>query len=99
MEMYSQITGEVPLAALTVSQFIELLNKGKSPEPPPASQPADHTHGVVHGIRGIRQLLGVSHATACRLKATVLRPAVRQNGRIIVTDVAKALELFDEYKK
>ncbi|RGU34490.1 DUF3853 family protein, partial [Alistipes indistinctus] len=45
------------------------------------------------------KLFGVSHATAQRYKDTFLKPAVRQNGRKIVVDVAKALELFDEHAK
>ena len=97
--MYANITGETPIAALTVSQFVELLDKGKSLEALPAPQPTDYTKGVVHGIRGIRQLFGVSHATACRYKSTILKAAIRQNGRVIVTDVAAALKLFDEYNK
>lgn len=96
--MYANITGETPIAALTVSQFVELLGKDRSPEPAPA-QPTDHTHDRVYGLKGIRQLFGVSHATAQRYKDTFLKPAVKQNGRVIVTDVAKALELFDEYNK
>ncbi len=94
--MNSLITGETPIAALTVSQFVELLDKSKSPEPAPA-QPIDYTQGFVYGLPGIRKLFGVSHATAQRYKDTFLKPAVKQNGRKIVVDVAKALELFNEY--
>lgn len=96
--MYANITGDTPIAALTVSQFLELLDRCKAPEPAPA-QPIDYTKGVVHGIRGIRNLFGVSHSTACRYKETFLKPAVKQNGRVIVTDVEKAMRLFDEYNK
>ena len=96
--MYNNITGETPIAALTVSQFVELLDKNKSPEPAPAG-PADYTQGFVHGLKGIRQLFGVSHATAQRYKDTFLKPAVRQNGRKIVVDVAQALELFDKHNR
>lgn len=96
--MYTNITGETPIAALTVSQFQELLNQGKTPEPAPVSR-ADYSQGYVYGLKGIRQLFGVSHATAQRYKDTFLKPAVKQNGRKIVVDKAKALELFDEYNK
>lgn len=68
--MYHNITGETPIAALTVSQFVELLDKGKSPEPIPAPQPKDYTQWYVYGLKGIRQLFGVSHATAQRYKDT-----------------------------
>jgi hypothetical protein len=97
--MYDKITGSTPLAALTVSQFVELLDQGKSLEPATTSRPADYMQGYVYGLKGIRQLFGVSHATAQRYKDTILRPAVRQNGKKIVVDVAKALELFDEHSK
>ncbi len=96
--MYKNFTGETPIAALTVSQFVELLDKDKSPEPAPV-QPIDYTQGYAYGLKGIRQLFGVSHATAQRYKDTFLKPAVRQNGRKIVIDKAKALELFDQYNK
>jgi hypothetical protein len=87
------ITGDTPIAALTVSQFLELLGKG-TPEPEPA--PVDYTKEYVYGIKGIRDLFGVSHVTACRYKETFLKPAVKQNGRVIVIDKAKALELFEQ---
>ena len=52
----------------------------------------------VYGLRGIRQLFGVSHATAQRYKNTFLRDAVSQQGQIIITDVDKAMELFKNHK-
>ena len=51
---------------------------------------------VVHGLRGIEELFGVSHRTAQYLKDNVLCEAVVQRGRKIVTDVDLALKLFDE---
>ena len=96
--MYFKITGDTPIAALTVSQFLELLEKRRSPEPTPATT-VDYTQGYVHGLKGIRELFGVSHTTAQRYKDTFLKPAVKQSGRVIITDVAKALELFAEYSQ
>lgn len=55
-----------------------------------------NAYGFVYGLDGIMNLFGVSKQTALRLKKGVLKPAVRQRGAIIITDVAKALELFDE---
>lgn len=92
------ISEEAPIAALTVSQFQKLLQQGK-PQEPVQTQPVDYTRGYVYGLKGIRQLFGVSHATAQRYKDTFLKPAVKQNGRKIVVDIAKALELFDEYSR
>ena len=96
--MYANITGETPIAALTVSQFVELIGKGKTPEPA-STNPVDYTQGYVYGLKGIRQLFGVSHTTAQRYKDSFLKPAVKQNGRKIVVDKAKAIELFDQYNK
>lgn len=48
----------------------------------------------VYGIRGIRELFGVSHATAQRYKNTFLAPAIMQRGRNIVVDADKARLLF-----
>jgi hypothetical protein len=99
MAIYQNITGDTPIAALTVSQFVELLEKGKSPELAPAPRPEDYTQGFVYGIKGIEDLFKVCHSTAQHYKDTFLQPAVKQNGRVIVVDVAKALELFDKHNK
>lgn len=93
-----KITGETPIAALTVEQFVGLLVQNKLPESA-TTQPIDYTQGYVYGLQGIRQLFKVSHTTAQRYKNTFLKPAIRQNGRKIVVDVAKAHELFGEYER
>jgi hypothetical protein len=49
----------------------------------------------VYGLRGIRKLFNVSHATAQRYKDTIIRDAVLQQGRKIITDANMALELFN----
>lgn len=53
----------------------------------------------VKGLRGIRDLFGVSHATAQKYKNTWLAPAVTQQGRILLTDTEMALKLFAENNK
>jgi hypothetical protein len=77
----------------------EMLSNPGACDPGKDPQPADYTKGYVYGLKGIRRLFNVSHATAQRYKDTFLKPAVRQNGRKIVVDAAKALELFNEYNK
>lgn len=47
-----------------------------------------------YGLKGIQELFNVSHATAQKLKNGVLKDAVSQQGRIIIVDVDKAIELF-----
>lgn len=51
----------------------------------------------VYGLRGIRDLFGVSHTTAQRYKNTFLAPAIAQRGRKIIVDVEKALQLFNQF--
>ena len=86
------INNETPLSFLTVGQFMELLNTGKQPETVTIQDNSKH---LVYGLRGIRQLLNCSHATAQRYKDTILKDAVSQNGRKIIVDVDRALELFN----
>ena len=49
----------------------------------------------VYGLRGIRELFNVSHATAQKYKDGIIKDAVFQSGRKIVVDADKALELFN----
>lgn len=53
----------------------------------------------VYGLRGIRELFGVCHATAQRYKDTFLRPAIIQRGKKIQIDADRAIELFNEHKR
>ena len=86
------ISDATPVAMLTLGQLKEALQPQQvaQPQPVPAPQPV-----YKYGIRGIRELFNVSHATAQRYKNTFLKPAIKQNGQKIIIDVAKALELFD----
>lgn len=52
----------------------------------------------VYGLAGIRKLFNVSHATAQKYKDTIIADAVSQQGRKIIVDVDKALELFKKKK-
>ena len=52
----------------------------------------------VYGLKGIQSLFKISHLTAQRYKDGILKPAVMQQGRKIVVDVEKAMELFKNYK-
>lgn len=91
------ITNDTPLAMLTVGQFLELASVGekKAIKVVDEKQPKRY----VYGLSGIRQLFNVSHVTAQKYKDTILRDAVSQQGRVIVTDVDKAMELFRNAKK
>ncbi len=89
------VTEQTPLSFLTVGQFMELLNTGKQ-NAPVAVQESEKRY--VYGLRGIRQLFNVSHATAQRYKDTIIKDAVLQQGRKIIVDVDKAMELFNNWR-
>ena len=93
---------DTPITFLTVGQLKEVLGIdddqiAKKREKGTESSNAEQKR-YVYGIRGIRELFGVSHVTAQRFKDTFLRDAVSQQGRIIITDVDKAMELFKKHK-
>lgn len=90
------INKETPIAMLTVGQLMELLNSEKKQET--VSKP-ESSKRLVYGLHGIRNLFNVSHATAFRYKETIIKDAVSQQGRKIVVDVDKALELFNAKTK
>lgn len=79
---------------LTVGQFLELLHS-RDEISKPIKEVSDYTDKkYVYGLKGIRETFNVSHATAQKYKNTILKDAIIQNGRKIIVDVEKALELF-----
>lgn len=93
----SEITKDTPIAMLTVGQLQEVLGLSAERKQDPVRE--DKPREYVYGLAGIRKLFSVSHPTAQRYKDTIIAGAVRQNGRTIIVDVDKALELFDQHKK
>jgi len=91
----NQITNEIPIVFLTVGQFMELI---KSEIKCQTIIVPKETRHLVYGLRGIRELLGVSNVTAFRYKETILKEAVSQYGRKIIVNADKALELFKNKK-
>lgn len=89
MNEIKKITNDTPLAFLTVGEFIEFLNLNTQKEEPKQEKV------YVYGLRGIRKLFNVSHATAQKYKDTIIRDAVSQQGRKIIVDKEKALMLFN----
>ena len=54
---------------------------------------------VVFGLAGICKIFNCKMSRAQKLKNTIIKEAVHQNGRTIITDVEKAYELFEAYSK
>lgn len=91
--MKAILNEDTPIALLTVGQLRELMSFDRQPETVAIS----NEKRLVYGLRGIRTLFNVSHATAYRYKETILKDAVSQQGRKIVVDVDKALQLFNNH--
>ena len=85
-----------PLAMLTVGQFKEIIISAMPRQE--VETKLDASPNYIYGLAGIRKLFGVSHATAQKLKNTILAPAVKQYGRKIIVDTRMAVELFNKRK-
>lgn len=90
------------LADLTVDEYRALLREELGRFMTPAKDAGctpKPTGRLVYGLDGIRELFHCSHKQAQYYKDNVIKGAVSQNGRKIVVDVDKALELFNEKGK
>ena len=81
---------------LTVAQLAEIIDRAVE-ESLARRQTQDNMPRFVYGIKGIAQILGVSERQARYIKSTgLLRKAIKQQGRTIITDVNLALQLFGQ---
>ncbi len=92
------ITKETPIAMLTVGQLQEILGLSEKHIAKPTTE-AKNERRYVYGLAGIRRLFNVSHVTAKKYKDTIIADACFQQGRKIVVDVDKAMELFQKQSK
>lgn len=89
--------GNTPLWQLTVDQFLNLLNGNIHHQTDEGETPPSKKR-YVHGVAGIKSLFNCSYPTAHKLKESIIKPAVHQQGRVILVDVDLALKLFEESK-
>lgn len=89
---------------LTVEEFIQVIQDNirlpqttatAVPATPPVEGPT-FTGRILYGVVGIERFFSISHKTACEWKKTWLKPAIKQNGRKILTDAEYALKLYDQ---
>lgn len=90
---YIEITENTPIACLTVGQFREIIGNMQREK----NDNDNRSSHYVRGIKGIRDLFNISHKTAWKYKETIIKDAVHQQGRVIITDVERARELFANY--
>ena len=96
------ITDDTPIAMLTVGQLREVLFPKALLDLIEKQQIIDEERipkRYVHGVVGIKQLFNCSYPTAHKLKETILKPAIKQQGRVIVVDANLALKLFSEHEQ
>lgn len=95
-----QITDDTPIAMLTVGQLKSVLDSSLKDRTDNNDEMSAATQKrYVHGVSGIRQLFNCSYPTAHKLKETILKPAVKQQGRVIVVDADLAMKLFAEHEQ
>lgn len=88
------INQDTRIIDLTVAQLAEVIDKAVE-DSLRKHQPQDTPQRYVYGIKGIAAIFGVSERQARYIKSSgVIRKAIRQQGRTIVTDANLALELF-----
>lgn len=73
------------LSDMTLGELLEAISVARR----------DRRPTTVIGLEGIASIFGVSISTAKRIKASgIIDKAISQHGRVIVTDIDKALELY-----
>ena len=88
---------ETKIIVMTEQQLNKLIESAKQNNSLAENQNRESKE-YVYGLRGIRELFNVSHATAQRYKDTFLKDAIIQRGRKIMVDVQKAFELYNQVK-
>lgn len=99
MEIVRKITENTPIAALTVGDLREVMRFLQVEDIQPAKKAPEPGKRYVYGLAGIRKLFNVSHVTAQKYKDTIIADAVYQQGKKIVVDADKAMDLFMNYGK
>lgn len=89
----------MPIWQMTGAEFLELqamVPAQKTVEARPDSQ----SPKLVHGLKGLQELLGCSHTTASQLKSSgVLDGCYTQYGRKIIFNADAVLSRYGQYKK
>lgn len=84
-----RISNDTRLIDLTVGELRALLQNAIPVNNPPESKE------YVYGLKGIAELFHCSYTEAYRIKRSgKIDKAIKQDGRKIITDAKKALELF-----
>lgn len=88
------VDDSTPISMLTVGQLKSIIISS----PGSVSTTRDQKH-YVYGLAGICQLFHCKESRAQKLKNTIIKEAVSQDGRTIVVDADLAIELFERHSK
>ena len=86
---------KTPIWQLTVGEFRELLATAGSPIKEEVTVIDNTSNDIVMGLTGMVQYFGISKTTAQRWKARYPE-AITQNGRTIICDTKKMLQLIEK---
>lgn len=96
-EEYKELLGK-PLWQLTGEQYTK-LTEGAMFNVVSSLRSQEASRHLVYGIDGLAKFLGTSRSTAQRIKRSgIIDDAIAQNGRTIVIDGDKAIQLIRESK-
>ena len=84
-----------PIWQLTVGELVEILDSRKENGEENLAKEIDLDKKYVYGLLGLAKILGCSKNHAGKLKSKgIFDEAIIQNGRKIIIDAEKAIELF-----
>ena len=90
---------DTPISQLSVRELIEIIDNNSTLMKKPKEEDRKDAPNYVYGMSGLAKLLGCSIGHASKLKAEGLfEEAIIQNGRKIIIDSEKAIELFKKNK-
>lgn len=88
-----------PLWQLTIGELVDILDSRQPKTEKEIEKTDESKTKYVYGLSGLASILGCSKNHAGKLKSTgVFDDAIIQNGRKIIIDSEKALELFKDRK-
>lgn len=94
--MISEETLNKPIMMMTGREFLELFNVAKEEKPTTKTY---NSEDYAYGISGLMELLGCGKTKAQQIKSSgKIDKAIIQNGKMIMIEKAKALELLKNNK-
>lgn len=94
-----KIDRNTPIWQITLGDFLNALESHHTQQANQNTEPSQDAEKkeYVYGISGLANLIGCSKSHASRLKSQgIFKDAIKQNGRKIIVDKERAIELFNK---